>query len=60
LDRGSFCANLLTKGFDFVGIAGKLLLSKTGCKREMVNRIAIGYLLALKEPMTSALGPSPS
>ena len=45
--------------FDFVGIAGKLLLSKSGCKPEIVNRkllpqgksLAIGYLLALPEPI---------
>ena len=47
-------ADLLTEGLDFVGIPGKLLLSKAGCKRAIVNRkllhkkkLAIGYLLAL-------------
>ena len=38
LDCGGFCADLLTEGFDFVGIGGKLLLSKARCKREIVNR----------------------
>ena len=38
LDCGGFCADLLTEGLDFVGIAGKLLLSKAGCKRAIVNR----------------------
>ena len=38
LDCGGFCADLLTEGLAFVGIAGKLLLSKAGCKREIVNR----------------------
>ena len=34
LDCGGFCADLL----NFVGIADKLLLSKAGCKRAIVNR----------------------
>ena len=37
LDCGGFCADLLTKGLAFVGNPGKLLLSKTGFKREIVN-----------------------
>jgi hypothetical protein len=31
LDFGGFCADLLT-GLDFVGMPGKLLRSKAGCK----------------------------
>ena len=38
LDCGGFCADLLTEGLDFVGMPGKLLLSKAGCKRAIVNR----------------------
>ena len=38
LDRGGFCADLLTEGLAFVGMPAKMLLSKAGCKRAIVNR----------------------
>ena len=50
LDCGGFCADLLTEGLDFVGIADKLMLFKAGCKR------AISQSSSLNRKTTIASG----